>query len=377
MGAARGLCVRAVFIAAISALVSSALPACQFPGYYVTKGGTGGDGSAGQGGDAGANVAGSSTSPGGVPADGGEGGGDAAGAGGERMQPPTPCAVQDCVPRAPAGWLGPVAFWQGKAVAADKRPGCPQGYGQAIDVHRDLNAPDGTCQCTCAAQGQVCDGNTTLEIFDDLSCANRCATVSPHACDAVSGCTGSQGSLRAGPATPTGGSCRATLSAPPAATWLVDARLCGSVGAVCEEEGQVCAPTPSAPFFSELCVMRVLADGSDLPECPDAYPIRRGAFYDEDGFTDDRGCTACGCSGVTGGSCSGTLSISTGSDCSSDASYTLDSGCKTFNLGSGNVRPSHVGGHYTLVPGACSVASASHATGSAAPSGSVTLVCCP
>jgi hypothetical protein len=123
--------------------------------------------------------------------------------------------------------------------------------------------------------------------------------------------------------------------------------------------------------------MRVLADGSDLPECPDAYPTRRGAFYDEDGFTDDRGCTACGCSGVTGGSCSGTLSISTGSDCSSDASYTLDSGCKTFNLGSGNVRPSHVGGHYTLLPGACSVASASHATGSAAPSGSVTLVCCP
>jgi hypothetical protein len=209
-----------------------------------------------------------------------------------------------------------------------------------------------------------------------MSCVKTCATVSVLSCNAASGCTGSQGSLRNDPPTISGGTCQATVSEPVAPSWQYNARLCQPSSA-CEDPSEVCAPTPALPYVTQRCVTRVLQEGEELTECPAEYPKGPKTFYDA--LTDNRGCSECSCSGVTGGSCSGKLVMSADADCSGesgDVDYQLGSGCKSFNLGMGEVHPSSVGGQYTVVPGTCSVASPAHATGSAEASGGVTKVCC-
>jgi len=364
MGAARRFCVRAMVLAGmIGAILSVTLPACQFPHYDFETSVAGA--SAGTGGMSGAS--------GGAPNDGGDGGSEA-GSGGADVPPP-PCS-ETCVPSPPSGWSGPIAFWEGQSGNPDAQPVCPLGAAQPALLHRELQIPGGGCECKCAAQDQVCDENTSLHIFVDMSCATECTTASAHACDAVSGCTGSQGSVRAEIPAPSGGSCQATVGAPSEPTWAYDARLCQmKVPGVCDQPNTVCTSTPPLAFTSELCIAKVLKAGSKVPDCPAEYPSPNEPLYES--FFTDRECTACGCSGIAGGSCSGTLLMSGGGNCTSGGfSYTLGSGCKQFDLGSGNVRPSRVGGKYTVVPGACSVASAPQTMGNAVPDGQVTVVCC-
>src|SRR3954468_16908454 len=109
MGAARRLCVRAVVLTVMmSALLSLALPSCQFPEYGIATGG--GAGSAGtlEGGmpNLPAGAAGTAgDDPGGVGGDGNAGAPDA-GAAGEPERPS--CVAQSsCVPGPPADWVGP------------------------------------------------------------------------------------------------------------------------------------------------------------------------------------------------------------------------------------------------------------------------------
>jgi hypothetical protein len=283
--------------------------------------------------------------------------------------------VQACVGTAPAGWLGPLAYWEGTVGAADAPPGCPKGYGEPIDLHRDLAPPTAACDCTCVAQGQTCDQNTSLHLYDDAACGLECATASPQACNAVSGCLGSQGSLSATAPMPSGGSCVPIIAASPPPTWLSDARLCQpSDASGCEDPSQACAPAPAQPYLSQRCVMRVIADGGALPACPADYPNAMDPLYQT--FTDGRGCGVCACSGVSGGTCSGKLLLSAGADCSTGLEYTLNSGCKTYDLGPGNAQPTHVGGQYVLTPGACSVTAPPDVVGIAEPTGPVTVVCC-
>ncbi len=166
------------------------------------------------------------------------------------------------------------------------------------------------------------------------------------------------------------------VTPPATASWLNDARLCEANDAsVCEDPGQVCAPTPPSPYLSQLCVMRVIGAGQTPPQCPAGYLTANEALYAR--FSDTRGCSECGCSGVTGGSCSGKFVMSSGSDCNGSVDYTPGSLCKPFDLGPGaGVQPTHVGNQFTVVPGNCSVASPPQGTGRAEPSGQVTVVCC-
>jgi hypothetical protein len=81
---------------------------------------------------------------------------------------------------------------------------------------------------------------------------------------------------------------------------------------------------------------------------------------------------------VTGGSCNGTLTLNTLDGCSGNSfQYTLGSGCKKFDLGSGNVHPSSVGAQYTLTAGTCTVVTMSQPdAGHAYGTGQKTVVCC-
>lgn len=367
----------------MSAIVSLALPACQFPEYGTANGGGAGgaggdDDDAASGGMSGAPIgaageAGEAGSDAGAGGGGAGGAGGGAGGGGAGAAPTTPCDVGGCVPRVPSGWKGPIAYWANKAGGA--LPACPPGYGAPVDLHHDLNVPN-TCPCTCMAQNQVCE--TTLRLFSDLSCANECANMAVQAmCSGVSGCVGSQGSMKAPAPTPAGGSCKANTAPLADVTWKYDARLCPANNAgSCDDTSQVCAPTPESPYLSQLCIMQVLQPGHSIPPCPAEYQNPTDPLYGT--FSDDRACSACGCGSVSGGSCTASKLILGSADCNGPAEYpTLNNSCKPFDLGPGTgVQPTNVGFQYTVVAGTCSVTTPPKYSGGAVVSGNVTVVCC-
>ena len=357
----------------VSAIVSLALPACQFPTYSMASGHAGNAGDA-----AGAMSGGAAGAPdddggaAGAGETGGESGESGSAAGGSGGTPKVRCDADACVPAPPKVWQ-PIAFWQGTAGVLPEE--CPPGYSNPRDLHHDLNVPNTGCVCTCSAQGQSCQ--STLHIFGNKDCTGPCAQASPSGleCDIVSGCIGSQGSARADAPMISGGSCQSKVSAPNDPTWKFDARVCRLDGAaVCEDPSQVCAPIPPSPYLSQLCVMTVVSAGRTPPPCPAGYPSSIPPLYES--FSDELGCSPCGCSGVTGGSCSGKMLMSGGIDCSSKPVDFAFGVCKEFDLGPGTIQPTHVGGQYTVVPGTCDVASQSHVIGQAAPSGQITVVCC-
>ena len=326
---------------------------------------------------------GAASGEGGTPAEGGggeggseagspAGGAGAAGAAGAAGTP-EPCPdSESCVPRT-QGWIGPVAFWEGNATTPSNPPPCPEGYEKPVDLHRGVNNPPGGCKCTCKPMGQACGANTKLQIFDDYACKQECSHSSPLVCDPVSGCTGSQGSLTAPKSAPTGGTCEPSYSEFPEATWQKDARLC-SPSNVCHDPAQACAPTPGAPYPSQLCVTRRVLENRPIPDCPSDYPDQTLLYETK---TDGRGCTTCTCGAVTGGLCSGTLTINWGSECGTGYDYTLGTGCQMFNLGQGPIHPTLIGTRYSLTPGTCTVTTQSQPDeGVAKESGPVTVVCC-
>lgn len=137
----------------------------------------------------------------------------------------------------------------------------------------------------------------------------------------------------------------------------------------------MCAPSPAFPYATSLCVTRVILEGVPLPECPAEYPNVGKAF--PQAITDSRTCSDCICSNVTGGSCSGTLSLTSGSACAKGQDAATDGECTEFNVGPGSgVHPTHALGDYTVIPGTCGVASQPQRGGTAVESGSVTMVCC-
>ncbi|HYQ04791.1 MAG TPA: hypothetical protein VER96_39220 [Polyangiaceae bacterium] len=392
MGATRRSCGRAVVLAALmSAVVGAMLPGCAFPDYgMASTGGTAGvlasggsssgeeaAGMAGAAGAAGDGGDGGSEAEGGAGAGAGTGGAPG-GTGGMIIEPPR--CDQTCVPRTPL-WQGPVAYWEGPGGSAV--PACPEGFDDPLpsDVHRGLIAPDPTCTCTCdPAENQVCD--TTLHMFTGQNCDNHCADQGIQSCTSVPPtCSGSQGSANIDVVTISGGACKARIAQPVGLTWQYDGRICkkSDVG-TCDDPNQVCTRLPEKPYRSPLCVTRLIPEGQDLPQCPAGYPHPVEPLYAA--ATDQRGCTACTCGNPSGGTCAGSINISSGNDCSAaQGEYIVGMGkplCQRFNMGDGPVRPTRVIGDLSASqPGACSVAIKSQSTmGKAFPSGEVSVVCC-
>ncbi len=168
---------------------------------------------------------------------------------------------------------------------------CPPGYADPTDLHRDLNAPMPACTCTCTAQDQVC--TSTVRLYSDLACASECANASVQVCSAESGPNcGSRGSIKPEAATISGGSCVAAVSPRVEATWRYNARLCQPTGA-CDDPNQVCAPSPRSPYISQRCGDACDSGGPRATAVPPEFPNSNKPFYQT--FTDDRGCTDCGC----------------------------------------------------------------------------------
>lgn len=319
---------------------------CQFPEYHAP---TQAGGAAGAGGAA--------------------TGGDVSGGGGAASE----CEQPDACVAVPAGWLGPIAFWDSKS--SGQQPPCPEGYESPRDLHAEPSTDDATCSCTCDALGESCAGVTEVALYYDLTCQTLCAHATPNECNSIAGCTGNKGSMRALVAAPANGSCTANVTkGGPQAVWQRDARFCElsrTERGSCASAGQQCVPTPDMPFASQVCVYRVVLEGDPLPTCPAGYE-RPDVLYSE--LTDQRGCGPCECAGPSGGRCEGKVIISDGEECSSGFEYEIGSGCQPYSLGESAslalVAP-------VLSPGSCTVAAEPVPSGTVTPTGNATIVCCP
>lgn len=284
-------------------------------------------------------------------------------------------AGYDCVPPAPSGWTGPLAFWDAAGTAPHS---CVEPFPtQQYTGRSNLTASPATCStCTC---GSPSGGTCNEEVYGQSSCTggsvglatgnvtNGCGnwTGSGHPGDRYTSFrfAGVYGvSCPAGPQVPTvppsaygrtGTACRAASPAPTA----------GCLG------GNVCSPVPSSgdPSAFHLC----LYQAGDMI-CPSGYSNR---YVTYSGVSDTRSCSACSCYNP-GGTCTGTLRFYADGSCGGELGSTAIDGvvgalhCLGFSSNFQSVRADWSGPR-----GTSCVPSVSRPTGAATPTGPTTFCC--
>ena len=282
---------------------------------------------------------------------------------------PAACGADNvCVEEAPAGWSGPV-IWA-EVPIADDSPSCPVAYPEAaFSAFDGLLAPPAECDCSCGgATGAACAA-ITLEAFTNSSCSGSASSthaISGTSCQSISP-PGGVIRFQADDPGVTGGSCTpsATTDIPPA-TWEVSATVCGGASEVAGacEDGSTCLPRPEAGFESRVCVWQ-----PGVLECPDSGFADR--FIRHAAIEDDRSCLACEC-GAPQGECSGSVVISSASNCSiSLGGATIGGDC--FEPFSGQLVAARGSG--LSVGNVSCEPSVGTATGEAEPSDPYTLCC--
>jgi hypothetical protein len=273
-----------------------------------------------------------------------------------------------CVPTAPTGWTGPVAYDEGAPPSA----ACPAGYPtDALDGQSDPSTTAATCSCSCGAvQGASCS-LTNVAYYSTLDCTGAtCGDDGLPGGQCVAVPCGS--SAAASPPVVAGGACTATPSQTvPPVQWQQAQRACtGVVGGGCSA-GNVCAPPVASPFAPTPCVYTAGSTG-----CPSGYPNAATTTYAS--ATDTRSCSACSCGSPTGLSCSvPTMSLWSDVSCSVSqvTSFPANGACVSLG-GSGMQR---VGGAEASAFGVQGNGSCTASGGT--PQGSVTptqptTVCC-
>jgi hypothetical protein len=299
------------------------------------------------------------------------------------------CAAYACVPPVPAGWTGPVAWWQ--AANPSTAPACPGQYGTPINVSSGLGALPPTCgACSCSVSTQpTCAATGTFHV--DQMCQSPCQTATTVILASTGTCTmvatntcGSGGSFSLAPSlpTPTGGACKAnpgtkTVSPP---TWALGGRVCPYAGA--NDSGgcpvtDSCVAIPGGSYGRDLCVYSTKQPAPT--SCPPGYNTNTAfpqTFYQS--VTDTRDCTACGCASTpSAGTCSGSVSIygSTANGCSGTVAATVAFGAGCTMYSGAGLSPGWVQATYAVNGAACGVTGQPTQTGSAMSSQPITVCC--
>jgi hypothetical protein len=340
-------------------------------------------GEAAGGGVAGAGGAGGSPmdagGAGGSPMDAGGAGGspmDAGGAGGSPMDAggmdaggmdagDAACAPTgyDCEAAPPAGWTGPVAFYEG---APGTVPGCPAGYPSvAATGTSGISAPPGTCSaCTCGAPTVTCSA-APLELYSGSSCSgtpDQTSMLVGGACATVSG-SDSRFAQEAPQATV--GACAPAGGVPdlPVPTWATAGVACGTTATpISCGDGTWCAPAPAAPFAPRWCVW-----ASGAQTCPAGFPQP----YAWETADDERGCTPCACGAPGSATCAVTTALYSDGACKSQVADIGTVGQCVHQWGVASAQA-------TTTPSGSPICSA----GGGSPTGSVVTtpavtICCP
>jgi hypothetical protein len=245
------------------------------------------------------------------------------------------CASSEvCVDLAPDGWDGPVAYFEGPDLAA--LPSCAAPFGGlAVELFDELTADPAVCTaCSCGGAGGVECSSPTVRFYESSNCFGGFSSDfdlgAADECIVFPNGTGAYGA-ESDPVTPVAGTgeCPAAggdaMLGEPA--WGVQLRACEAPPAtVACGDGQVCVPTPGAPFAPGLCVHRP----GDVA-CPAGpYDQRRLRYA---GVDDGRGCSDCDCGDPFGGSCTAEILLSYTSTCTDDYLHLINpgsGGCTTL-----------------------------------------------
>lgn len=249
------------------------------------------------------------------------------------------CADSDCqplyacVPPTPAGWQGPVAFYEGTEAA----PLCNASGGfptQKQSAHSGIVPGNATCPtCGCNTTGTpTCRAN--LVFRGDDACAgancwgflqNDCngtpIVATNGTCQGVGLCQDGAGTIKPTAVEVTSVSVSGTCTAAstgqadiPTPDWTNEVRACGdaaTTGKGCGTDG-MCVPVPSAPFANSACIYK-----TGDTACPSPFSSKHLVHQNSQ---DTRSCTPCTCGALTGGSCSGgTVTAYTAPGCAAGA----------------------------------------------------------
>lgn len=214
------------------------------------------------------------------------------------------CTAFACVPTAPMNWKGPVAMFDG--IPAND-PGCPTAFSKnEFNAGRNLDCPSAACStCNCASPTGVNCNPPTLGLSTDGVCGNPTPLTPSNRCSVIDNAVKSI--TASGPSADlSNASCAPSQVATtkPTAAYSNFGRACSPATLMpggCAA-ATVCAPRPSTPFESQLCIYRA---GNFA--CPSPYTANPRTFFG--GFSDTRGCSACSCGGAGGVTCRGTVSI--------------------------------------------------------------------
>ena len=331
-------------------------------------GATGGGGAAGSGGAATGGSAGAGGATGGAGGATGGAGGATGGTGGAAT---CESANNACLPNAPAGWTGPMAFRRGQGAP----PACPGAYPTKVaDGHAGLDPGTPSCKCTCdpATGIQGCNGTasiydvgeTTVSCFTVISSEPKVWTAAANQCVKATLNSSGQVTLVVPNATSPGTCAAKPNHTVPTPTWAENTRTCsgatpaaGACGA-----GETCMPKTFAPY--ETCIY----SPGDVA-CPTTGYTKKLLVYE--GFTDGRTCSACSC-GTASSTCKGSVTFA--SACSGlPIAYSTVSGC---GVPSTNIATTQYG-TYTPAPSGTCPPSTSALSGAVATTGESTVCCLP
>ena len=280
-------------------------------------------------------------------------------------------ATSACIEAPMPGWNGPAIFYENAAGMSS--PACSGDYDvTALVLNGGLDGGTATCSCSCGAASGTSCGNATLGTYSQVGCvaANPLSsqTLPPGACESFT--LGAANYYNLAVPNVTGGSCTASLNKNiPPATWSTQFRACTSSAATtsagCTAD-QVCAPRPSAPADSQICIY---ASGDVACPSGSSYSNRLVRY---ESYTDTRDCaSSCSC-GAPSGSCGGQVSLTDGPTtptCGTNLDAHVLPGCHAVSPGNAtNVK-------YDPVPAATCTPSSNTVTGTLSGAQPTTLCC--
>ncbi len=205
----------------------------------------------------------------------------------------------------PAGWMGPVAFFEG---TAQDNPCCPSDYPTLGPVGGTAPmAQNFTCSaCSCSASVKCTP--SALVSHAVAGCADVGTSIMQDTlCHPLTGSyvSAAPPTVTVNPCVPSGGN---PITKPPPA-WTTADRLClGQTKGMGCTGTQVCARPGSGVFGGALCIYTA---GAQMP-CPAGFPTQHSFFT---AFTDSRACTGCSCGSAGPPSCTVTSSVYSSNMC--------------------------------------------------------------
>ena len=266
-------------------------------------------------------------------------------------------AGYSCVAAPPANWQGPFAYW----VGAKPHAPCPLSFPtSAIDGYDDLagaSAP-ANCACTCTKGGESCEAQVSH--WQGASGCSGAASSSNWYGGTNCNVLGPGGFELAGFRSSTHCTPKTTKTVPPT-NWKTAKRLCGGASlGTCKNAKDVCVGATQAPFHSQVCIAR-----AGTHTCPSPY-LAQHALYQS--VADTRDCN-CQCD-VSHGSCTATVYAPLSVSGCTATSFQLSTKCSIAS----NYKVSiNIKGAKVTAGASCTPKS--DTSGSALPSGTVTVCC--